>query len=46
MLYDLAGLELTEDPYVGIGDLDRDHGKSLLNMIINATSEDDSKCRL
>ena len=41
MLYDLAGLDLTEDPYVGIGDLDRDHGKSLFNMIINATSEDD-----
>ena len=36
MLYELSGLELTEDPYVGIGDLNRDHGKSLLNMIINA----------
>lgn len=40
MLYHLSGLELTEDPYVGIGDLDRKHGKALLNMIINAVDED------
>ena len=38
---------MTDNPYVGIGDLDldldldRDHGKLLFNMIINDKREDD-----
>jgi hypothetical protein len=34
------GLEMVGDPYVGIGNLDRDHGKTLVNIIINAIDED------
>ena len=40
MLYDLCGCEMAGDPYVGIGDLDRKHGKALVHMIINAVDED------
>ena len=36
MLYHLCGLEMVGYPYVGIGNLDRDHGKTLVNMIINS----------
>ena len=39
MIYDLEGLEMEGDPYVGIGDLDRDHGKSIFNMMINSLDE-------
>jgi hypothetical protein len=40
MLYHLCSLEMVGDPYVGIGNLDRDHGKTLVNIIINAIDED------
>ena len=36
MIYDLEGLDLSGDPYEGIGDLDRDHGKTIFNIMINS----------
>ena len=36
MIYDLEGLDLPGDPYEGIGDLDRDHGKTVFNIMINS----------
>jgi hypothetical protein len=36
MLYHLCSLEMVGDPYLSIGDLDRDHGKTPVNMIINS----------
>ena len=39
MIHDLAEIEMTNDPYVGIGNLDRAHGKSMFNMMINAVGE-------
>jgi hypothetical protein len=45
MLHDLAGIEMTDDPYVGIGDLDRDQGKSIFNIMINSVGEDKAASR-
>ncbi len=36
MIHDMEGLELINDPYVGIDSLDREHGKSIFNMMLNA----------
>ena len=40
MIYDLEGLDLSGDPYEGIGDLDRDHGKTIFNIMINAQDKE------
>ena len=40
MIHDLAGIKMTDDPYVAIGDLDRAHGKSMFNMILNAVTKE------
>ena len=40
MIYDLEGLDLPGDPYEGIGDLDRDHGKTIFNIMINAKDKE------
>jgi hypothetical protein len=45
MLHDLAEIEMAGDPYVGIGDLDRTHGKSIFNMMINAVGKDKAASR-
>jgi hypothetical protein len=45
MIHDLAGIEMSDDPYLGIGDLDRTHGKSMFNMMINAVGKDDAASR-
>ena len=45
MIHDLAGIEMTDDPYLGIGDLDRAHGKSMFNMMLNAVGKDDAASR-
>ena len=45
MIHDLAGVEMTGDPYEGIGDLDRDHGKSIFNKMINAVGKDKAESK-
>ena len=40
MVYHLSGTEMVGHPYEGIDDLDRKHGKVLVNIMINAVDED------
>ena len=40
MIHHLSGIGMFGDPYENIGDLDRDRGKKIFNMMINATDED------
>ncbi|HIG66214.1 MAG TPA: hypothetical protein EYQ44_00020 [Porticoccaceae bacterium] len=45
MIHDLAGIEMIGDPYEGIGDLDREHGKSIFNKMINAVGKDKAESK-
>jgi len=38
MLHDTLGIELTSDPYTGIGSLSRSKGKSIVGIMLNANS--------
>jgi len=42
MIYDLAGLEIADDPYLNIEGLDREHGKSLFNIMVNSLDENEA----
>ena len=42
MIYDLAGLEIADDPYLNIEGLDREHGKSLFNIMVNSFDENEA----